>query len=188
MPRPEFVYWCYQTLRSTSNEFSQVKQLDEHRFYPMLLRSDAFWWPYRQFWLEPLRKQLVRQFFTFDAQNIARLNCFLNSKAWNETEYDGPYPLTVQETSMILPMVLQYLTPDFVSFFGLGAVSAAVMSSADSSVLSAASMFARNVYKLIFRQNASEMEIIWVMRVGICVVGVLSTVMALTIPSIYGLW
>lgn len=108
--------------------------------------------------------------------------------AWNETDYKGPYPLTVDQTSMILPMVLQYLTPDFVSFFGLGAVSAAVMSSADSSVLSAASMFARNVYRLIFRQNASEMEIIWVMRVAICVVGILSTVMALTIPSIYGLW
>jgi hypothetical protein len=42
-----------------------------------------------------------------------------------------------------------------VSFFGLGAVSAAVMSSADSSVLSASSMFARNVYKLIFRQRVS---------------------------------
>lgn len=46
----------------------------------------------------------------------------------------------------------------------------------------------RNVYKLIFRQNASEMEIIWVMRAAILVVGILSTVMALTIPSIYGLW
>lgn len=89
---------------------------------------------------------------------------------------------------MILPMVLQYLTPDFVSFFGLGAVSAAVMSSADSSVLSAASMFARNVYKSLCRQNASEMEIIWVMRAGIIVVGFLATAMALTIPSIYGLW
>lgn len=32
------------------------------------------------------------------------------------------------------------------------------------------------------------MEIIWVMRVGIGVVGILSTIMALTIPSIYGLW
>ncbi|XP_049863344.1 high-affinity choline transporter 1 [Schistocerca gregaria] len=107
---------------------------------------------------------------------------------WNETAYHGPWPLTEDETSMILPMVLQYLTPDYVSFFGLGAVSAAVMSSADSSVLSASSMFARNVYKLIFRQRASEMEIIWVMRVSILVVGVLSTIMALTIPSIYGLW
>lgn len=112
----------------------------------------------------------------------------LSLSAWNETAYKGPYPLTEQETSMILPMVLQYLTPDFVSFFGLGAVSAAVMSSADSSVLSASSMFARNVYRLIFRQRASEMEIIWVMRVSIIIVGILSTVMALTIPSIYGLW
>lgn len=107
---------------------------------------------------------------------------------WNETGYEGPYPFTENETSMILPLVLQYLTPDFVSFFGLGAVSAAVMSSADSSVLSAASMFARNVYRLIFRQRASEMEIIWVMRVSILVVGALATIMALTIPSIYGLW
>jgi Na+/proline symporter len=75
--------------------------------------------------------------------------------AWNETGYKGVYPLTTEETSMILPMVLQYLTPSYVSFFGLGAVSAAVMSSADSSVLSASSMFARNVYKLIFRQRVS---------------------------------
>ena len=36
---------------------------------------------------------------------------------------------------MILPLVLQHLTPSFVSFVGLGAVSAAVMSSADSSYL-----------------------------------------------------
>jgi hypothetical protein len=32
------------------------------------------------------------------------------------------------------------------------------------------------------------MEIIWVMRVSIIIVGVVATVMALTIPSIYGLW
>lgn len=61
---------------------------------------------------------------------------------------------------MILPLVLQHLTPNFVSFFGLGAVSAAVMSSADSSILSASSMFARNVYKLIFRQRVSFSAII----------------------------
>lgn len=57
---------------------------------------------------------------------------------------------------MILPIVLQHLCPPFVSFFGLGAVSAAVMSSADSSILSASSMFARNIYQLAFRQSVSS--------------------------------
>jgi len=111
---------------------------------------------------------------------------------WNETDYflvhNKTLPIPKDDTRMILPMVLQYLTPSFVSFFGLGAVSAAVMSSADSSVLSASSMFARNVYKLIFRQNASESEIMWVMRVSIFAVGGMATFMALTIPTIYGLW
>lgn len=90
--------------------------------------------------------------------------------------------------SDILPLVLQYLTPDWVSFVGLGAVSAAVMSSADSSILSASCMFARNIYKMIFRQKASENEIIWVMRFAIFGVGVLATVMAITVKSIYTLW
>ena len=75
---------------------------------------------------------------------------------WNETSYDGPIPIPEENYSMILTMVLQYLTPTYVSFFGLGAVSAAVMSSADSSLLSASSMFARNVYKLVFRPKVRK--------------------------------
>jgi len=57
------------------------------------------------------------------------------------------------QSDMILPIVLQHLCPAYISFFGLGAVSAAVMSSADSSILSASSMFARNIYQLAFRQS-----------------------------------
>ena len=70
---------------------------------------------------------------------------FYASATANET-------LTIDK-SLILPMVLQYLTPTTVSFFGLGAVSAAVMSSADSSILSASSMFVHNIYKMTFRQK-----------------------------------
>lgn len=108
--------------------------------------------------------------------------------AWNETSFTGSLPLDASHTSLILPMVLQYLTPPFVSFVGLGAVSAAVMSSSDSSLLSASSMFARNVYKLIIRQNASEHEVVWVMKISIVIVGAIATYMALTVHSIYGLW
>ncbi|KAB7502623.1 High-affinity choline transporter 1 [Armadillidium nasatum] len=61
-------------------------------------------------------------------------------------------------------------TFQWVAFIGLGAVSAAVMSSADSSVLSAASMFSINIYKNVFRQTATPNEIVWVMR-GAIIVG-----------------
>ncbi|XP_059097142.1 high-affinity choline transporter 1-like [Tigriopus californicus] len=116
------------------------------------------------------------------------IGAIAKSTNWNETDYPGTIPIPPEDVRMILPMVLQYLTPSYISFFGLGAVSAAVMSSADSSVLSASSMFARNVYRLIFRQGASETEIMWVMRISIFVVGAMATSMALTIPTIYGLW
>ena len=59
----------------------------------------------------------------------------------------------IADSRLTLPLVLQYLTPMGISFVGLGAISAAVMSSADSSVLSASSMFAHNIYKTIFRPN-----------------------------------
>lgn len=98
---------------------------------------------------------------------------------WNGTTFSD---------DMILPMVLQHLTPPYISFFGLGAVSAAVMSSADSSILSASSMFSRNIYRLIFRQKASESEVIWVLRISIIAVGILASLMAITVSSVYGLW
>lgn len=111
---------------------------------------------------------------------------------WNNTDYTlrdhRKFPIPEEDMNLILPMVMQYLTPPWVSFFGLGAVSAAVMSSADSSILSASSMFARNIYKLLFRQQSSEQEIVNVMRVSIFGVGILATIMAIMVDSIYMLW
>jgi len=79
---------------------------------------------------------------------------------WSKTDLPAERnPIPEGEEKMILPIVMQYLCPPWVTFIGLGAVSAAVMSSADSSVLSASSMFARNIYKLIFRQKVSAEQL-----------------------------
>ncbi|XP_076457464.1 high-affinity choline transporter 1-like [Babylonia areolata] len=107
---------------------------------------------------------------------------------WNATEYDGLIPIPDERLNLILPMCLQFLCPPIISFLGLGAVSAAVMSSADSSILSASAMFARNIYKLILRQKASEIEIIWVMRAAVFGVSAMALATALTVSSIYELW
>ncbi|XP_071792874.1 high-affinity choline transporter 1-like [Asterias amurensis] len=110
------------------------------------------------------------------------------STDWSNTTLDLSKVNPYNQTSLLLPLVIQYLTPQVVSFIGLGAVSAAVMSSADSSILSASSMFTRNIYKLIFRQSASEFELLWVMRIGIVLVGVVAAILGLVITSVYELW
>ena len=70
------------------------------------------------------------------------------SSDWNATDYrfKGEVPIPPEDYKLVLPLVLQYLTPLPVAIIGLGAVSAAVMSSVDSSMLSASSQFVRHVY------------------------------------------
>lgn len=72
-----------------------------------------------------------------------------------------------------------------IDLLGLGAISAAVMSSADSSILASSSMFSRNVYRLTLRPKASERELNWILRISVLVITVLSTVIALTVDSVY---
>ena len=76
----------------------------------------------------------------------------LNIADWNKTAY-APYLVDgdIPEYRLVLPLVLQYLTPPAVAVIGLGAVSAAVMSSADSSMLSSSTLFSRNIWKMVFR-------------------------------------
>ncbi|XP_064458531.1 high-affinity choline transporter 1-like [Ornithodoros turicata] len=107
------------------------------------------------------------------------------SARWNETDIDID-PL--DESSLILPLVLQYLTPSYISFLGMGAVAAAVMSSADSCLLSCASMFTRNIYTTIIHKNASDRETTWVLRLTVIAVAMGSTALGITIDSVYALW
>ncbi|MPC99995.1 High-affinity choline transporter 1 [Portunus trituberculatus] len=59
------------------------------------------------------------------------------------------------------------------------------MSSADSSVLSASSMFARNIFQNVFKQEATDREVIWVMRASIVVVAAIACTIGILINSIY---
>ena len=103
---------------------------------------------------------------------------------WNETDYflvqNRTIPIPKDDTRMILPMVLQYLTPrlgpqkqesykisiektvklivnllSWVSFFGLGAVSAAVMSSAGRKIAATTWQF------LCFPDYLIWLKILW---------------------------
>ncbi len=62
------------------------------------------------------------------------------------------------------------------------------MSSVDSSILSAASMGAWNLYRPLVRPAADAADLARAVRLGVAIVGALAMVLALRVGSVYGLW
>ncbi|PVD27632.1 hypothetical protein C0Q70_12799 [Pomacea canaliculata] len=111
------------------------------------------------------------------------------SADWSNTSI-GYSPLSPNhsEASLVLPLVLKEFTPPIVSYLGLGAISAAVMSSMDSSILGSSAMFTHNIYNGIIHKKASDTELMVVQRLAVVCVGLIATAISLSVPVIYGLF
>ncbi len=101
---------------------------------------------------------------------------------WSAVGVDPP-----SSDAVVLPYALKHLAPPLVALLGLGAISAAVMSSVDSSILSASSLFTWNVYRPWF-PLASDRRLRITLRITVVVVGTLATILALRLQSVYALW
>ena len=70
--------------------------------------------------------------------------------------------------------LVQMLFPPFIIGFLLSAIIAAAMSTADSQLLVASSSFTSDIYKPVFRKNASDKEVLWIGRVVVLIIAVIA--------------
>ncbi len=96
--------------------------------------------------------------------------------------------LPPEDPALVLPYVVRYLTNPIVATIGLGAIAAAVMSSVDSSILSASSMASWNVYRPLIRPKITSEQLSKVLRRIIWIIGITATLLALQVQSVYELW
>ena len=88
----------------------------------------------------------------------------------------------------ILPHVFYHLTPWSIALIGLAAIAAAVMSSIDSSMLSAGTLAVWNVYKPLIRPDTSKYEVEAVVKKALIIVCTAATLLSLQVESVYDLW
>ncbi len=88
--------------------------------------------------------------------------------------------------SMVLPYVFKYLTPYWVGLLGASVVAAGVMSSVDSSILSASYMFVWNVL-IPFKKEFSD-RITSLTQYAVVIMGIFASCLALKVQSVYALW
>jgi len=94
-------------------------------------------------------------------------------------------PGIVDTESIIPEMAIAHLHPVAIAIF-VGALLAAIMSSADSALLAAASVFSVNILPL-FKQNASDQAQLLATRIAIPAFGVIAVYVALEVKVVYDL-
>ena len=82
------------------------------------------------------------------------------------------------EQKLVFIALARKLFPTFIAGLLLAAIIAASMSTADSQLLVASSSFTSDIYKPIFKKNASNKEILWIGRIVVLVVSVIAYIIA----------
>ncbi len=100
-------------------------------------------------------------------------------------EYLGTY-LDVSDRSLVFIVIVRKIFPAFIAGVLLSAILAASMSTADSQLLASSSAFASDVYKPVFRQKATNKEMLWAGRIVVIIISVIALLIAMS-PNCAGI-
>jgi len=172
-------------------------QLPEHTFRLVPLEHDAgIWLNYVRLWVifgvaDLASQSLMQRVFAADSDRTAQ-NAFYLAGAGHL--FLGLIPVIlgiiaivtmpglVDPQTIVPTMAIEYLHPVAIAIF-VGAILAAIMSSADSALLAAASLIGINLAPVVKRNISSEQKL-KVTRIAIPVIGIVATYVALEVQLI----
>ncbi len=86
----------------------------------------------------------------------------------------GEKLLAVGAQKMVFIELARMIFPGFIAGLLMAAIIAAAMSTADSQLLVASSSFTSDIYRPVFRKNASDKELLWVGRIIVIIVSIIA--------------
>ena len=86
--------------------------------------------------------------------------------------------IEITDSATVFIQMTRAIFPALISGILLSAILAASMSTADSQLLASASAFASDVYKPVFRRDASDREMLWAGRVVVIIIAVIALIVA----------
>ena len=89
------------------------------------------------------------------------------------------FPLSGTETETVFLVMTNTLFPPIIAGIVLSAVLAAIMSTASSQLLVAASAFAQDIYRTWIRKDAEEKELVWISRSSVLIIASISVYLGL---------
>ena len=84
----------------------------------------------------------------------------------------------IEDSSVVFITMTRRIFPALISGVLLSAILSAAMSTADSQLLASASAFASDVYKPVFRKNATDKEMLWAGRLVVVAIAVIALLIA----------
>lgn len=87
------------------------------------------------------------------------------------------------DAEKVFMVMVNRLFPSYIAGIMLAAILAAIMSTADSQLLVTASALTEDVYRALFKRNASDKELVWVSRLSVIGVAIVAYILALNPES-----
>ena len=93
--------------------------------------------------------------------------------------YVTAHGITVDDPERIFMVLCQALCHPAIAAILMAAILAAIMSTSDSQLLVSASAFSNDLYKHLFRKNASNKEVMWVSRGVVVLITLVAVIVAM---------